>query len=709
MANKIKPFATGLDASVMTDEELAVQPELSQGFIPKSKADSRLIGKLIQNATAGSYVLGEFISQHGHTDVSGSNAEQMSSSFDQAMKEYLKKNAPTPDLSNLETKVDAASKFNQLQENLSTKLDSSAASGMYETKQVVSNKINELSTAVDKKLAGKAATDHTHTIANITGLQDSLNEKATTTWASGEFAKKAPLANPTFTGTVKGTFVGNLNGDVTGSVVGNADTATKATQDASGNVITTHYATKTELNNKAAVSHKHAIADVTDLQTNLDNKVNSTTYNEDKKTFATKSEVNQKVNTTTYNQEKAGFATKSEISTFVTKSTADSTYETKKNVAAISTRVTEIDGKFANYYDKGQVDAKVASVYRYKGGVINHAALPSQNQVVGDVYNVEDTGVNVAWDGAKWDDLGGTTDLSGFLSKSEASTLYATRNEMTTGLGGKANAAHTHAEADISGLTDKLSGFASKSELGTKVEKTYVDQQLAGKANLVNPTFTGTVRGSFTGNLSGNATSATKATQDAYGNAIDTTYATKAELTSKAAELTKNIDGKAAASHTHNTAQVTGLDTALAGKAAANHTHSTAQVTGLDTALAGKANTTHTHDIPNITGLQGALDTKINLTGARGLVAGYESIGNHTTITDTSPDSNETSAAVTVNNGQAGVCWTKVVHLTAASPAVTLGPGWKWQNGTNPELKQNGFLVLCWCNTMGLAVYNNVQ
>lgn len=104
-----------------------------------------------------------------------------------------------------------------------------------------------------------------------------------------------------------------------------------------------------------------------------------------------------------------------------------------------------------------------------------------------------------------------------------------------------------------------------------------------------------------------------------------------------------------------------------------------------------------------------AVNGKININGARGLIAGYESIGNHTTITDSSPDSNETATAVTVNNGSANVCWTKIVHLTSASPSVNLGSSWKWQNGTNPELKQNGFLVLCWCNTMGLAVYNNVQ
>lgn len=167
--------------------------------------------------------------------------------------------------------------------------------------------------------------------------------------------------------------------------------------------------------------------------------------------------------------------------------------------------------------------------------------------------------------------------------------------------------------------------------------------------------------------------SATKATQDAGGNVIASTYATKTEVTS-------GLAGKAPTSHTHEVANVTGLQAALDGKQAKGD----------------YATTT-------------AVNAKININGARGLIAGYESIGNHTTITDTSPDSNETANAVTVNNGQANVCWTKIVHLTAASPSVSLGGNWKWQNGTNPELKQNGFLVLCWCNTMGLAVYNNVQ
>ncbi|WP_329856358.1 tail fiber domain-containing protein [Stenotrophomonas muris] len=84
--------------------------------------------------------------------------------------------------------------------------------------------------------------------------------------------------------------------------------------------------------------------------------------------------------------------------------------------------------------------------------------------------------------------------------------------------------------------------------------------------------------------------------------------------------------------HTHTKAQV-GLDkvdntadldkpistatqAALDGKAAASHTHSIANVTGLQAALDGKAAASHSHTIANVTGLQAALDAKANLSGA---------------------------------------------------------------------------------------------
>lgn len=48
----------------------------------------------------------------------------------------------------------------------------------------------------------------------------------------------------------------------------------------------------------------------------------------------------------------------------------------------------------------------ITNVYKYKGSVATSSALPSSNQTTGDVYNVEDTGMNYAWNGTAWDALG---------------------------------------------------------------------------------------------------------------------------------------------------------------------------------------------------------------------------------------------------------------------------------------------------------------
>lgn len=92
------------------------------------------------------------------------------------------------------------------------------------------------------------------------------------------------------------------------------------------------------------------------------------------------------------------------------------------------------------------------------------------------------------------------------------------------------------------------------------------------------------------------------------------TYATKAEVTS-------GLSGKADSSHTHTTAQVTGLDAALAEKANSTHTHEIANVNGLQAALDEKqaagsyAPATHNHTASQITDL-GALGTKDEITAA---------------------------------------------------------------------------------------------
>ena len=402
--NYLTRFATSSNANVLTDAELAAQPELASGFIAKSKASSKLIGKLIQNATAGSAALGEYIAVKTQQDVSATDAD-LGTKLTNAITAHIKAEAPKQDLSGYATKA-------------------------------------ELTNGLDEK----AALQHTHTIQDVAMLQETLDAKLD---ASAAFTNAA----------ADELYLGKTAKAVSAT---SADSATKATQDASGNVITTTYATKAEvtsgLGGKLDKTAKAVSATSADSATKA---TQDAAGNVITATYATKTALTQ------------GLSTKLEASAL--------TPLMPKSGGAFTGAVTVL-APTANMHPatKQYVDAAVSAVYKYKGSVSTEAELPEDSQTIGDVYNVEDTGMNVAWDGTKWDKLGSVVDLSGYATTAN------------------------------------------------------VNAELAKKAPLASPVFTGTVTGTFKGNVTGNATSATKATQDASGNVITTTYATKTELGTKA-------------------------------------------------------------------------------------------------------------------------------------------------------------------------------
>lgn len=89
--------------------------------------------------------------------------------------------------------------------------------------------------------------------------------------------------------------------------------------------------------------------------------------------------------------------------------------EHKNVVIEVPTKTSQLTNDLT-FQTKTQLDEAIAtalsSVYRYAGSVENRTLLPTENQKVGDVYNLQDTGMNTAWDGEKWNDLGTTIDLS---------------------------------------------------------------------------------------------------------------------------------------------------------------------------------------------------------------------------------------------------------------------------------------------------------
>ena len=88
--------------------------------------------------------------------------------------------------------------------------------------------------------------------------------------------------------------------------------------------------------------------------------------------------------------------------------------------------------------------------------------------------------------------------------------------------------------------------------------------------------------------------------------------------------LTAELAKKANLSHTHTTAQITGLDTALAGKAPASHTHTVSQIMDLTTTLAPYAKTTDVNSKlsakADTTTVNAGLAKKLDITTFNGFV-----------------------------------------------------------------------------------------
>lgn len=85
------------------------------------------------------------------------------------------------------------------------------------------------------------------------------------------------------------------------------------------------------------------------------------------------------------------------LGSYVTTATADSTYAKK----------TDISG-----------------AYIYKGSVASVSDLPSTGNTPGDVYDVQSTDMNYAWNGTEWDQLGSTFTITS-ISNSDIDTIMA--------------------------------------------------------------------------------------------------------------------------------------------------------------------------------------------------------------------------------------------------------------------------------------------
>lgn len=130
-----------------------------------------------------------------------------------------------------------------------------------------------------------------------------------------------------------------------------------------------------------------------------------------------------------------------------------------------------------------ELKASVAAALDYKGTKDTYEELPTKGNKKGDVWNVvaahgtTPAGTNYAWDGAAWDPLGGTIDLSGYYTKSQVDdAISAAKTEL--------EAADTALEGQIATVTNQLNNKVDKVEGSGLISDTDLNQIRTNKSDI---------------------------------------------------------------------------------------------------------------------------------------------------------------------------------------------------------------------------------
>lgn len=130
-----------------------------------------------------------------------------------------------------------------------------------------------------------------------------------------------------------------------------------------------------------------------------------------------------------------------------------------------------------------ELKASVAAALDYKGTKDTYEELPTEGNKKGDVWNVvaahgtTPAGTNYAWDGAVWDPLGGTIDLSGYYTKSQVDgAISAAKTEL--------EAADTALEGQITTVTNQLNNKVDKVAGSSLISDTDLNQIRTNKSDI---------------------------------------------------------------------------------------------------------------------------------------------------------------------------------------------------------------------------------
>ena len=428
----------------------------------------------------------------------------------------------------------------------------------------------EYVTETELKARGYATTNDVNDMLAAKADKDSLAEVAT----SGSYndLTDKPAIPSEYTLPIASSSV--LGGIKVGSGLAVSEDGTLSSTTSGG---TTDY---TALSNKPQINGIELSGNKTLDQLNIQVKgdyVTTSSLNESLNLKQDKSDMSNYVTTTSLSSELSTKADKTELTNYLTKTDASSTYATKSTTLA--------GYGIADAYTKTEVDSMVSAVFKYKGSVANEAALP-EDASEGDVYNVEDTGANYVWNGSSWDKLSETVDLTSYLTKSEASTTYATKEELKL-------------KADSSSIPTKVSelqndsNFITNTQLTTKLGEYVTLTELAESDYVTNANLT-TKLDDYVISSVLNSSLSTKADKIELGN-----YTTTADLNDLLADKadTSALANYATTESLNNYVLTTTMTSELAKKANTSTTISGYGITDaytkseVNTELAKKANT----------------------------------------------------------------------------------------------------------------------
>lgn len=103
-----------------------------------------------------------------------------------------------------------------------------------------------------------------------------------------------------------------------------------------------------------------------------------------------------------------------------------------QDISGKADKATTLEGYgIIDTYTKDEIDSMISSVFTYKGSVENFEDLPTENNSIGDVYEVVSETANYSWNGEDWAVLGSMVDISNKADKATTLEGYGIEDTYT--------------------------------------------------------------------------------------------------------------------------------------------------------------------------------------------------------------------------------------------------------------------------------------